>query len=153
MTDDRRQAPYAEIPSATKTYMVMKRIRLPLMLISFVLIGGCETVVDVAQPPHEAQLVAQSFFAPGSPWVVRVTNTVAYSAAEAPGPIEDATVEIWDAGTSGGPIATVEANHKGQFDYRGDYYPPPCAVQISVDGYSRGPIAVDHAEGYCEGSD
>ena len=60
-----------------------------------ILLAGCETVVDVPVPPHEAQLVAQSFFAPGSPWSVRVTNSVAYSSPDQPGLVDDATVEIW----------------------------------------------------------
>jgi len=52
-------------------------------------------VVDVPVPPHESQLVAQSFFSPGSPWSVRVTHSVGYTSPDRPGLIDDATVEIW----------------------------------------------------------
>lgn len=60
------------------------------------LVGACETVVDVAPPPHTPRLVAQGFFTPDSLWVVRVAGTVGYTAPEAPGLIDDATVEIWE---------------------------------------------------------
>jgi hypothetical protein len=47
-------------------------------------------------PPHEPQLVAQGFFAPNSPWAVRVSRTVGYGDAADPGFVDDATVEVWE---------------------------------------------------------
>lgn len=74
--------------------MFIIRYSLSLFL-AVILLAGCETVVEVPVPPHEPQLVAQSFFSPGSPWSVRVTNSVGYSSPDQPGLVDDATVEIW----------------------------------------------------------
>lgn len=59
-------------------------------------LAACETVVDVAPPPHDPKLVAQSFFTPDSLWVVRVSHTVPFTDAGPPELVDDATVEIWD---------------------------------------------------------
>lgn len=71
---------------------------LPLALLAAVLCAACETVVEVPMPPHERQLVAQGFFTAESLWVVRVSHTVGYTAAEAPGMVDDAVVEVWEGG-------------------------------------------------------
>lgn len=72
--------------------LVLTAALLPVAL----LLGACETVVDVPPPPHETQLVAQGFFTPDSLWIVRVTHTVGYTSPDAPGFVDDATVEIWE---------------------------------------------------------
>lgn len=59
------------------------------------LLAACETVVDVPPPPHTPELVAQAFFTADSLWAVRVTHTVPFTSAEAPGFVDSATVEIW----------------------------------------------------------
>ena len=61
-----------------------------------VLLGACETVVEVPLPEHEAQVVAQSFFAPDSLWKVQVSNTVSFTSLAEPVGVVDATVEIWE---------------------------------------------------------
>ena len=67
-----------------------------LLFLGMALLAACETVVDVPAPPHVPQLAAQSFFAPDSLWVVRVTSTVPYASPAAPAFVDDAIVEIWD---------------------------------------------------------
>lgn len=66
----------------------------PLALAAL-LLTACETVVDVPPPPHTPQLVAHGFFTPDSLWVVRVSHSVPYTSAQAPGFVEDAAVEVW----------------------------------------------------------
>ena len=78
----------------------MNRVRSFLLMLSLALpmaglLAACETVVDVAAPAHTPQLVVHSFFTPDSVWVVRVTDTAPFAAPEAPGFVEDATVEVW----------------------------------------------------------
>ena len=73
-------------------------LRSSILVFTVLLFGACETVVDVAPPPHDQQLVAQGFFTPDSLWVVRVTHTVGYTSPEAPGFVDDATVEVWQEG-------------------------------------------------------
>ncbi len=67
-----------------------------LMISALLALAGCETVVDVEPPPHTPQLVAQSFFTQHGLWAVHVSSTVPFTSAEAPGLVENATVEIWD---------------------------------------------------------
>lgn len=71
---------------------------IPAALLAVLTLGACETVVDVPPPPYEAQLVAQGFFTPDSLWVVRVTSTTRYASPDAPGFVNDATVEVWEEG-------------------------------------------------------
>ena len=81
----------------------------PIALLTALLLGACETVVDVKPPPHEDRLVAQSFFTPDSLWVVRVTHTVGYTSPESPGFVDDATVEIWEEGHLRAQVAWADS--------------------------------------------
>ncbi len=80
-----------------------------LLLTTVMLFCACETIVDVTPPPHEDRLVAQGFFTPDSLWVVRVTNTVGYSSPEAPGFVDDATVEVWEEGHPRAQLAWADS--------------------------------------------
>lgn len=80
-----------------------------ILLLAAMLLGACETVVDVAPPPHDQQLVAQGFFTPDSLWIVRVTHTVGYTSPEAPGFVDDATVEVWQEGQLRAQLALADS--------------------------------------------
>lgn len=133
------------------------RLMRSLLLFGLALLAGaaltaCETVVEVDPPSHEPTLVAQGFFSPDSLWVVQVSHTVPYTSAEAPQPIENATVEIWadsqliarpvrsDTGTYAatgvgavqGQTYTLKASAPGYTPTEGhDILPPPPPI-VSV---------------------
>lgn len=68
----------------------------PLLCLTFgVLTASCETVVDVTVPEHEPQLVVHGFFTPDSVWAIWVSRSVSFTSPEAPTPVEEATVEVW----------------------------------------------------------
>lgn len=73
----------------------MKKTPLTPLLLAALLLGGCETVVDVEPPEHERQLVVNGLYQAGTPWVVEVTTSVGLLEIDEPATVTNASVVLW----------------------------------------------------------
>ena len=62
------------------------------------LLSGCETIVQIDLPEHQSRLVVDGIFEANERWQIGVSRSVGILGNEFPGPVENATVEIWRDG-------------------------------------------------------
>lgn len=99
-------------------------------------VAACETVVDVALPPHEAKLVVSGFFSSDSLWLVRVTRSEAYTSRNRLSPVGDAAVEVR---SSDGGVLNLAHRDSGLYAGTGLRPDPekPYTVRVDAEGFDR----------------
>ena len=102
------------------------------IIMTFTVLVGCETVIDVELPLHKPRLVANAFFTQDSTWDVRVSESISYTTDGRAPSVTDATVEIWRENN-----LQYTLNNMGGGRYRSDQQPEPetaYTIRITAPG-------------------
>lgn len=117
----------------------MREIKFNILLLSLLLLAGCETVVELDLPDHDPKLVVNSVFNPDSLFTVDLSSSQSVFTDNPYVPVTDATVQVYQGGQ-----LLFDFQHKGDGLYQADTKPEALQhYELRVSAPSHTPVKAE----------